>query len=90
MSCSLEVNVAGNSTKIHMLSYSLGNLINFILSEGEVHDSVVALQLIEISKGENIIADKAYNYEEIRKAIATKGTQVIIPRKRKFTMARFV
>lgn len=73
--------MAGNSTKIHMLSDSFGNPIDFILSEGQVHDSKLAKQLIQLSAGENIIADKAYGSEEIRNAIADKGAQAIIPKK---------
>jgi transposase len=73
--------VAGNSTKIHMLSDSHGNPIEFVISEGQIHDSQVAEQLIELSNGENIIADKAYDSEKIRKTIADKGLQAIIPKK---------
>lgn len=73
--------VAGNSTKIHMLSDAHGNPVEFILSEGQVHDSKIATKLIEISEGENIIADKAYDSEEIRKAIKDKKAQAIIPKK---------
>jgi transposase len=50
--------VAGNSTKIHILSDSHGNPIEFVLSEGQIHDS-----------------------KEIRKAIADKRIQAIIPKK---------
>lgn len=73
--------VAGNTTKIHMLSDAHGNPINFILSAGQIHDSKMAKELIEVSAAENIIADKAYSSEEIRLKIQTKGAQPIIPKK---------
>lgn len=73
--------VAGNSTKIHMISDSLGNPVAFILSEGQVHDSKFAKQLIQLSDGENFIADKAYDSKEIRNMILDKGAHTIIPKK---------
>ena len=73
--------VAGNSTKIHMISDSFGNPVDFILSEGQVHDSKFAGKLIQLSDGENFIADKAYDSEEIRDMISNKGAQAIIPKK---------
>ena len=41
--------VAGNSTKIHMLSDAHGNPVNFILTEGQLHDSKIAGELINMS-----------------------------------------
>ena len=35
-----------------------------------------------MSEGENIIADKAYSADKIRKAIVAKGAQPIIPKKK--------
>ena len=74
--------VAGNSTKIHMLSDAHGNPVNFILTEGQLHDSKIAGELINISSGENIIADRAYSSLEIRDQIIKKGAQAIIPKKK--------
>lgn len=74
--------VAGNSTKIHMLSDAHGNPISFILSEGQLHDSKIAGELIEMSSGEHIIADRAYSSAELRDQIAAKGAQPIIPKKK--------
>jgi len=45
----ISLAVCGNSSKIHMLSDSHENPIDFIISEGQVHDSKIANQLIEIS-----------------------------------------
>ena len=53
--------VCVNSSKIHMIVDSHGNPIDFILSQGQVHDSRIGNQLIEISNAENLIADCAYS-----------------------------
>jgi hypothetical protein len=44
-----------------MLSDSHGNPIDFILSKGQVHDSKIANQIIEISHAENLVANRAYS-----------------------------
>ncbi|RDB35528.1 MAG: IS4/IS5 family transposase, partial [Spirobacillus cienkowskii] len=74
--------VCGNSSKIHMLSDSHGNPIDFILSEGHVHDSKIANQLIEISHAESLVADRAYGSQKIREKLADKNIQAIIPKRR--------
>jgi len=73
--------VGGNSTKIHMLSDSHANPIKFIITEGQIHDSQVAGELIEISNSENIVADRAYSDQNIRHKIQSKKSQPIIPKK---------
>ena len=73
--------VCGNSSKIHMLTDSYGNPIDFILSEGQVHDSKIANQLIEISNAENLIADRAYSNKKKREKLEDKKIQAIIPKK---------
>jgi transposase len=74
--------VAGNSTKIHMISDSHGNPIDFILSEGQLHDAKIAGELLKLSCGENIIADRAYSSSILRDQIIKKGSQPIIPKKK--------
>jgi len=74
--------VCGNSSKIHMIADSHGNPIDFILSEGQVHDSRIGNQLIEVSNAENLIADRAYSNKKIREKIADKKIQAIIPKKK--------
>ncbi len=44
-----------------MIADSHENPIDFILSEGQVHDSRIGNQLIEASNSENLIADRAYS-----------------------------
>lgn len=74
--------VCGNSSKIHMIADSHGNPIDFILSEGQVHDSRIGNQLIEVSNAENLIADRAYSNKKIREKLADKKIQAIIPKKK--------
>jgi len=74
--------VCGNSSKIHMIADSHGNPIEFILSEGQVHDSRIGNQLIEISNAENLIADRAYSNKKIREKLLDKKIQAIIPKKK--------
>ncbi|MCL5459558.1 transposase [Loigolactobacillus coryniformis] len=65
----------GNTTKIHALVVSLGNPITFILTEGNRHDSPVALDLLkEVSlTGVNVVGDKVYGSTVIRDFITNQG-----------------
>ncbi|WP_436450832.1 IS5 family transposase [Loigolactobacillus coryniformis] len=73
----------GNPTKIHALVDSLGNLITFMLSEGNRHDSPIALELLkEVSlTGVNVVGDKAYGGIAIRNYITNKMIPYTIPPK---------
>lgn len=73
----------GLNTKIHAIVDGLGNPVEFILSPGNDHDSIHAINLlskIEI-KNSNILADKAYGTEAIRNYIKTNGADYVIPPK---------
>lgn len=67
----------GKSTKIHVVVDALGLPIDFKITGGQVDDSVPAIELLEGKDSENIIADKAYDTDKIRKAFENK--QVVIP-----------
>ena len=71
----------GNTTKVHLLTDAYGNPIDFKLTAGNIHDVTIGLALVEMSDGENIIADKGYDAEYIREAIVAKGSAPHIPRK---------
>ena len=74
--------VAGNSTKIHMCVDSFGLPIEFDISEGQVHDSKLAIDLIEKTPTSYyVIADRGYDSEEIRERIREAGSIPIIPRR---------
>lgn len=59
----------------------LGNPTHLHLSAGNVHDVVEAKKLIEAARGENFIGDKAYDADEVIKAIEAKGMNAVIPPK---------
>jgi transposase len=69
----------GNTTKIHAKTDGLGRCIDFILTEGQVHESTQAKALLEGKNPENVIADKAYDSDEIRSFIKKTGAKVVIP-----------
>jgi transposase len=73
----------GKNTKIHALVDGLGNPIRLIFTSGEVHDSIVAVPLIE---GFNlshsaVLGDKAFGTVEILSYIRSQGGTVVIPPK---------
>ena len=55
-----------------MISESCGNPNDFIVSEGQVHNSKISNQLIEISNAEVLIADRAYHDQKIKKSCKKK------------------
>ena len=72
--------VGGNTTKIHALCDSNGNMIDFILTGGNVHDSKPTPELIKnLEEADYFIADKAYHSKTIRDDLKKKGIQAIIP-----------
>ena len=66
---------------MHAIVNELGNPISFLLSGGQIHDSKIALSLLETIDihGSRIIADRAYGCEEIREYIMEN---YVIPTKR--------
>ena len=57
----------------------LGRCIDFILTEGQVHESTQAKALLDGKEPENVIADKAYDSNEIRGFIKEMGAKAVIP-----------
>jgi transposase len=75
--------VAGNTSKIHMATDSSGNPIDFEITEGQVHDAVVAPDLVERTpKSEYTVADKGYDAHHIRWIIRECGSIPVIPKKK--------
>ena len=70
------------TTKIHMLSDALGRPLRFILTAGQVHDSVTAASLLDGFHAGGVIADKAYDNNALRQVIAEAGMTAVIPSKR--------
>ena len=62
----------GLNTKIHAVVDGLGNPVEFLLSAGNDHDSVHAVELLEKVKisGSHVLADRAYGARAIREYIS--------------------
>ena len=76
----------GKNTKIHVLINERMQLLNVILTGGQVHDSEPDLALlsgIELG-GKKILADKAYSCLQIRVFLAEHGAFACIPDKANF------
>lgn len=74
--------VAGNTSKIHMIVDSHGNPFDFEVTEGQVHDIVMASELIERTpESTYTIADKGYDGEYLRWVIEEMDSVPVIPRK---------
>jgi transposase len=58
-----------------------GNPLCLEITGGQVHDSQVAPTLIDQVSGENLIADKGYDSEEIREKARSKNMVPIIPKR---------
>ena len=73
----------GRNTKIHALVDGLGNPLAFLLSPGQDHDSVHAVELLsQVNiEGCNILGDKAYGSKAIREYITSQNAAYTIPPK---------
>lgn len=72
----------GATTKIHMAVDSHGRPINFEITGGEVHDSQVANQLIDlVQTADYLMADKGYDSESIREKARAYRMIPVIPRR---------
>ncbi len=72
----------GNTSKIHLAVDSYGSPIEFIITGGDVHDSKVANELIELlPQSDFVIADKGYDSEAIRNKVRERNSSPVIPRK---------
>jgi transposase len=69
----------GLTTKIHTLVDALGRPLRFILTAGQVHDSVPAPQLLADRTAAAVIADTAYDSNALRELIADAGAAAVIP-----------
>lgn len=73
----------GNTSKIHLAVDSYGLPLEFIITGGEVHDSKVANELIDLlPQADAIIADKGYDSEPIREKVRESSAIPVIPRKK--------
>lgn len=70
------------TTKIHMLADAFGRPLRFILTGGQTHDIVTAPALLDGMDGGAVIADKAYDSNDLRQIIADADMLAVIPSKR--------
>lgn len=75
------VSRGGLTTKIHAIVDGLGNPVEFLLSPGNDHDSIHAVELLEKVNlgGSNVLGDKAYGAKEIREYITKHNASYTIP-----------
>jgi transposase len=67
------------TTKIHILVDAHGRPLRFILTGGEVHDSLTAAALLADKEPGGVIADRAYDSNAIRARVAEVGAEAVIP-----------
>ena len=64
----------GLTTKIHALVDANGNPIALKLTEGQAHDGRSAADLLDtVGMGQTLIADRAYDSDALRTALAARG-----------------
>lgn len=71
----------GLTSKIHCVVDGLGNPVDFILTGGEVHDSVCAKALLDNKMAGFVVADKAYDSDKILETIEKMQAIAVIPPK---------
>lgn len=71
----------GLSTKIHLIVDALGLPVAFEITEGQRHDNQAAPRLIETCKPQCLLADRAYDSNDIRAQLAAQGAEAVIPSK---------
>ena len=74
--------VGGHTTKVSMVADTKARPVDFVVTEGQVHDSVMAEELIEnLPQAGNVIADKGYDDDKIREITKDNGGNPVIPRR---------
>ena len=71
--------MGGITTKIHAVVEGLGRCIDFTLTKGAVHDCTQMESLLRGKEPQNVLADRAYDTDEIRRLIKTIGANAVIP-----------
>ena len=69
----------GFSTKIHVNVDALGNPLRFLLTGGQRHDITQAEDLIAGYEFERVIADRAYDSDDLLRRIAEQEAEAVIP-----------
>ena len=76
----------GKTTKIHVLLNGKMQLLNVVLTGGQIHDSEPVFELFEGIKfsGKVVLADRAYSCDKVRSYLEQRGAKVCIPDKANF------
>jgi len=77
----IGISRGGRTSKLHGLTDAQGRPRLLTLSAGNINDMTMAASLIEAAAGrfDRLIADRGYDTNAIRAAIAAQGAQVVIP-----------
>lgn len=67
------------TTKIHMLTDTLGRPLRFVVTAGQVGDVTQAQALPAGQEGAPVIAAKAYDSNALRALVAQMGAEAVIP-----------
>jgi transposase len=66
------------TTKIHMICDGLGRPLRFKLTAGQRHDNLAAKDLLDGFEAQAMLADRAYDNNDLRQAIAAMGAEAVI------------
>ena len=69
----------GFSTKIHVLTDSLGCPLRFVLTAGQRHDITQAASLVTGLVFERLIADRGYAAQDFVDWLGEQGMEIVIP-----------
>lgn len=78
----LGISCGGFSSKIHAKVDSFGMPLGFILTKGQEHEINTAKELLEGEKGEYLLADRAYDSNDFRDDLESRGIKAVIPCKK--------
>lgn len=65
-----------------MLADTLGRPLRFRVTAGQAHDITAAPELLEGCRAKAVLADKAYDSNDLRERIAAMKAEAVIPSKR--------
>lgn len=77
------------TTKIHAAVNEQGKPQKMKLTPGHRNDVTQAESLLENQKAKNVVADKAYDSDEFRKAIRKSGAKPVIPSRQGIRKRRY-
>ena len=65
-----------------MLADTLGRPLRFRITAGQAHELTAAADLLKGQKAKAVLADKAYDSNDLRELIAAMKAETVIPSKR--------